>query len=339
MKIYMKRIIPGLIVLLLLIGIGLAVLDWSQIKNALAQASLQPIPYALVTTLISYTCISLSFAWVNKLLGIRMRLGSLVVVGFLSTVLNHMVASGGAAGYSVRYALMNRHGVSLREVLAVSILHFYLTSLVMIGMLPVGLIYLLLHASLSRRTAVLLAVLVVVFLLAAALATGLVFLRALRARLLNLIERAARTIFHHELETVLERFEATMSESVAAFRQQPLALVWIMALIMFDWSTSAATLWFCYRAMTVDLTLGQLITGFVIGILAGVTSMIPGGLGVQEGSMAGVLALLGVPFEAAVLASIIFRLVYFIIPYLISLGFYTRLLRKWHDGREIPPKE
>ena len=56
--------------------------------------------------------------------------------------------------------------------------------------------------------------------------------------------------------------------------------------------------------------------------------MIPGGLGVQEGSMAGIYALLGVPLNQAVLAAILFRVVYYFAPYLVSLAFYRRMLRR-----------
>jgi uncharacterized membrane protein YbhN (UPF0104 family) len=48
--------------------------------------------------------------------------------------------------------------------------------------------------------------------------------------------------------------------------------------------------------------------------------------------MAGVYALLGAPFQQAVLAAILFRVVYYFIPYIISLAFYGRLLR--HVERE-----
>lgn len=72
----------------------------------------------------------------------------------------------------------------------------------------------------------------------------------------------------------------------------------------------------------------MLLTGFTLGITAGAVSMVPGGLGIQDGSMAGLYALLGVPLQKAVLASILFRLVYYLVPYLVSLIFYGRLLRQ-----------
>ena len=65
-----------------------------------------------------------------------------------------------------------------------------------------------------------------------------------------------------------------------------------------------------------------------VGVALGVMSMVPGGLGVQEGSMAGTYHLLGVPLEEAVLVSVLFRLVYYVIPFLVSLAFYRRIMRE-----------
>jgi len=70
------------------------------------------------------------------------------------------------------------------------------------------------------------------------------------------------------------------------------------------------------------------ITGFAVGVAAGVMSMVPGGLGVQEGSMAGVYHLLGVPLEQGVLVSFLFRLVYYMVPFGVSLLFYRNVLRE-----------
>jgi hypothetical protein len=73
---------------------------------------------------------------------------------------------------------------------------------------------------------------------------------------------------------------------------------------------------------------GVVVTGFAVGVAAGVMSMVPGGLGVQEGSMAGAYHLLGVPLEQAVLVSFLFRLVYYMTPFGVSLLFYRNVLRE-----------
>ena len=83
-----------------------------------------------------------------------------------------------------------------------------------------------------------------------------------------------------------------------------------------------------------DADFVRAMTGFAIGVTAGLVSMIPGGLGVQEGSMAGVYHLLGVPLQQAILASILFRVMYYFIPFFLSLPSYWRILR---TSREVGP--
>jgi uncharacterized protein (TIRG00374 family) len=105
-------------------------------------------------------------------------------------------------------------------------------------------------------------------------------------------------------------------------------LLVLVGLTVADRTCSVAALWFCFDALGDPISLGVLLTGFSMGVTAGVLSMVPGGLGVQEGSMASVYALLGVSLQQAALAAILFRVVYYLIPYLASLGLYWRLLRQ-----------
>jgi len=311
-----------------MIGLIFIVVDWRQIWDALTQASWKPIPYALAATLISYTCISLNFAQLSKLMGVDMRWRDLAVVGFVSIVLNHLVSSGGAAGYSVRFMLMRRHGVSMREVVTISILHFLLTSLIMTAMLPVSLLYLGLNAALSRTTITMLGIAALVIILLTLLAISLVFLRTMRRKVVVVLVKGTRTLFHRDVKETMERFEATVALGVQAMREHTFPMVLVMVLIVTDWVFSLLALWFCFRAFCTMLSPGQAISGFVIGTVAGVASLFPGGLGVQEASMAGIFALFGISFEKAVLASVLYRAVYFMAPYLVSLGLYRHILRR-----------
>jgi uncharacterized protein (TIRG00374 family) len=131
----------------------------------------------------------------------------------------------------------------------------------------------------------------------------------------------------------MERFEATMALGIQAIREDPVSILIIAGLIAIDWAFSAASLWFCFRAFDVTLSVGQLVSGFVIGTVAGVASLFPGGMGIQEASMTGVFSLLGIPLEKAVVGSILYRVVYSIVPYLISLGFYRLALRQEGKGQ------
>jgi len=338
-KVNFRKFVPFFVILIALIGLVFVVADWNQIWQAITQARWQPIPYALVATLISYACISFSFALVSRLLGVVMPLKDLSIVGFVSSVLNHLVLSGGLAGYSVRFLLMHRYGVVMREVVTISILHFYLTSLMMMVMLPVGLVYLGLNASLSRTTTTALVIAASLLLLATFLATLLIFWRGMRKRLVKLLVKAADALLGRDISPPLERFDATMDLGVQAMRNRPSSVVILAGLIAIDWAFSALALWFCFRAFDVTPSPGQLISGFVIGTVAGVASLIPAGLGIQEASMTGIFGLFGIPFEKAVLASILYRVVYSVIPYLVSLGFYKLVLRPDDEDNDQSTQE
>ena len=71
---------------------------------------------------------------------------------------------------------------------------------------------------------------------------------------------------------------------------------------------------------------GIVIVGFAVGVCVSLASLVPGGLGIMESSMTAVFVSLGVPLEPAVVAVLIFRLVYYVLPLLVSLFFFHGLM-------------
>lgn len=344
MKLKVKKVdfdkwVPLLVVLVALTGVIFIVSDWSNIKPALLQAEWRWIPFALLATLLSYTCISVSFAQVSKLLGVMMKTRELAIVGFISSALNHIVLSGGAAGYSVRFMLMHRFGVTMREVVTISILHFYLTASWMITMLPVSIIYLALNAPLSQTTARVLAITGGFLLSITILTSVLIFSSRSRKKIIGILVRLTQFLIRRDVSASLERFDATMDQGIQAMRKRPFSIVIIGCLVVLDWSFSVTALWFCFRALDLTPAVGQLVSGFVIGTVAGVSSVLPGGLGVQEASMTGIFVLYGIPVERAALVAVLFRVVYTIVPYLLSLGFYKVVLSQENKRKRLYARE
>jgi uncharacterized protein (TIRG00374 family) len=64
-------------------------------------------------------------------------------------------------------------------------------------------------------------------------------------------------------------------------------------------------------------------------------SLIPGGLGIMEGSMAAIYAGFGVPYENAVAAVLIYRVAYYLLPLIASLFFYNMFTQGRLVGAEI----
>ena len=65
----------------------------------------------------------------------------------------------------------------------------------------------------------------------------------------------------------------------------------LAVLIVGDVAAMIAGLAFCFKALGIPVHMGVLITGFNFGITLTVISFIPGDLGVQEASIAGILAI------------------------------------------------
>ena len=200
----MQRWLIGAIIILILLGLTVIVLDWKEIRQVLFKANWKLVPVALLVTGLSYTCMSFAYAVSNRLFAVKMPLGELAEVGFVSQVLNHLLSSGGAAGYSVRFLTMGRQGVRKQDILAASFFHFYVTSLGMLAMLPAGLTYVLLRHPLSggmTRAIVLGAILMGFIFLLGTLA---VFVSPVRSAIIRLIARAGRAITRRDVDPPLD---------------------------------------------------------------------------------------------------------------------------------------
>jgi uncharacterized protein (TIRG00374 family) len=323
-----NRFVTLLILAITVVGFVLVALDWEKMRQVLSDADWRFLPLVLLFTFLSYAFYSYAYAFVSQLLGIPMRKGELAEVCFISTVVNHVLTSGGVVGYSLRYLLMKMYNVTLKDVLTSSILHYYLTSLDMLTFLPLCFIYLLLNAEVPRGAAIALGVMTVLFSLLLILITVLVLFPSKRRPIINLLTILGQKILHRDLHTWLTQFDEALTRGTEAFHHIPSALVWVMLLTILDFSSSIIAMGFVFEALGPPVRASALVTGYVIGIMAGLLSMVPGGFGVQEGSMAGIYALLGVQLEQAALTAILFRILYYLVPYFLILPFYNRLLHR-----------
>lgn len=334
-----RRIALIIVGIIAILG-GIAIFtDSTKILRVLQEARWERIPFALAFMVLSYFLTSYSFARVNRLLGIPIETGALAKIGFTTTALNHLLTTGGLAGYSLRYLMMRGRGVKMKDVLTTSVLHFYLTSLIMLGLLPVGLVYLILNSPIEPKTSILLGVVTFLAILMFCVASGLVFKPGMRKPILNLVSKFSKSVLKRDPDHHLDQFDESFTRGVEELRKQPKKMTGIMGMISGDWIASAIALWFCFDAFGPPVNAGDLMAGFVIGIIAGVMSLMPGGMGIMEGSMAGTFTLLGTSFEQAILASVLFRVVYYIFPYLISLLWTWRLLIQIEDQEGSEQKE
>ena len=108
----------------------------------------------------------------------------------------------------------------------------------------------------------------------------------------------------------------------------PSRLISMAAITLFDMLVWIGVLYFSFLALRYAIHPGVLFIGFAVGQIVSVASMIPGGMGTMEGSMALVYSLFGVPFETALGAALLYRFVFNIIPFLISAPLYLSLRKR-----------
>ncbi|MDA0263419.1 MAG: flippase-like domain-containing protein [Chloroflexi bacterium] len=302
-------------------------LDWHEAGRVLADADWRWIAGALLLTALSYAAEACGYALVNRWFGIRLPIRDLIEIGMVSST---MIASvGGLAGHSVRILLLTRRNVRRSQGVAPSLFHGYFQSLAFFLFIPGGLTYLLLTHPLDTHIAVIVGIGTAVLGVAFAI-TAVVFLyRPVRSRVLAWFVIGARRIARIDISPSITLYEETLDRGLAALGNRPVALGVTVAWILVDRVAQLAVLWFCLEALGVqDVGVGVVVTGFAIGIALGVMSMVPGGIGIQEGTMAGTYHLLGMPLEEAVVVALLFRIIFQLVPLGLSVSLYWRVLRE-----------
>ncbi len=109
---------------------------------------------------------------------------------------------------------------------------------------------------------------------------------------------------------LLERF-TRLGEAPEAARAllETRLLLGMTALSAVSWFFECLAAYVCVRGLRLDLSLVDTVVVFSLGSLAGALSFLPGGLGVAEGSMTGLIRVLGdVSKAGAVAATVLIRL-------------------------------
>lgn len=316
------------VTLFLIAGVLIIALDWKEMRQIIGEANWLLFAPSLLFVAVSYLCLSYCVAVVFRAFAVKENIGYLMRIGFVSTAVSYLMNVGGAAGVSLQFLLMRRRDIVVEDILAPSIFQLYISGLILVALLPLGLFDTLASHRLSPGGIATIGATAGVLTLLLLIATVIVFVAPARGAVLRGLSRVVQFCIRRDISKEMADFHSAMTRGVKFIRHQPSVLAMLVVLVIADWAGTVTALWFCFKALGNPIGIGTLLTGFSLGITAGFVSFVPGGLGVQEGSMAGVYALLGVPVRVALLAAILFRIVYYFIPFLVSVPFYQRLLRE-----------
>jgi uncharacterized protein (TIRG00374 family) len=216
------------------------------------------------------------------------------------------------------------------QTVGASLLLSYFKNLVFFILIPLSLIYIIFSYPLVFGGVTIMVLLIMILIVVIVAATFILFNGRIRAFVLRVIGNIWHFITRKHIEKRLSDFGESITQGFNQLKQKPKFGLLLAGLIVGDVAAMIAGLAFCFKALGIPVHLGVLITGFNFGITLTVISFIPGDLGVQEASIAGILAIFGVPFSQGVLGAMLFRVLYYFVPFVVSLGFYWSLIRETH---------
>ncbi|MBI5884453.1 MAG: flippase-like domain-containing protein [Elusimicrobia bacterium] len=274
---------------------------------------------AFAASLVSYLMVGLALWEVLRLLGHRLSFAEVFGIGFVSNTANYLVSSAGISGFALKAHLLHKRGVPYGTTVTASVVSSAILYFVLAAIIFQGLIYLVLRVKGAHIQVMESAVGLAVLLVTALAMLKLFFDREIRDRLsrsvFRLINHGAYVFSASEIpQEDFERFQEQLENGLSFIRAEKGRLTRAIAYTCLDWGFCMLTLYYGFLAVGRQVALGHLSTGFAVGQAATLIPLLPGGLGAMEAGMAAVFEGLGIPWESAVVACLIFRVTYYIVP-------------------------
>jgi len=313
-----------------------------------AAATINPLLLAIpvICAVVSYMVMALSYQGIARAAGHQLPFGEMFKITLVANTVNYLISTGGLSGFAVRMYFFIRHGVSSGTAVTISLVQTFLTNTVLMFFVGVGFAYLFQSGTLQGFALITTGIMLGISLLLAVGAVILLLNRQLRRRTLFLLAESANTVLHWVLpkrkpaRVRIWRFQRNLNQGIEFLLSRRRSMLAPTLWIIFDWWVTLLILWGSFVAVGYPIPMTWVVVGFAVGIVLSLISLVPGGLGVMEGSMAAVFTSLSVPFETAVIAVLIYRLAYYVLPMIISLFFFRgMLLQGARIGAEEDPQE
>lgn len=283
-------------------------------------------------TLLSYGAMSRSYQGIAEAAGTHLRFRDWVRITLVSNTANYLVTTAGLSGFAVRMYLLAQQAVRPGRAVLISFVQTFLTNLTLLAFVLVGFATLVARHVLPEGTLFGASTVLLILTGTLGLAAFLVLHRDVRRRTLFVVADGAHRILRRLSprwtpgRLKLWRFQHNLNEGFDFLLARKDRIVAPTLWITFDWILTLAILWASFRAVGYPVPPGIVVVGFAVGVCVSFASLVPGGLGIMESSMTAVFVSLGVPLEPTVVAVLIFRLVYYVVPLLLSLFLFHGLM-------------
>ena len=314
---WLRRLLPTLFILLMAVFAGR---ELRHLDLHALHAAIQTLPWwqFLVVQVVALLAVleMVLYDWLLcRWMAIVVPFEKLLRYSWVANSFNNLIGLSGLAGSGIRYLLLSREGVAGKTAALYS-------GIIMLSV-PVGLAVVMWPVLLFGSAS----------LTALPMPTWLVY--------------AALALFAAFLPIFLAvTHPGRLQERVLTIRM-PLNLsqrITLVSVSLLDWVLAVLTAWGCLWISGATFPLPVFTAAFAFASALGILSLIPGGLVVLDGTLFLALATGHASSESIVAGIVLFRLVYYVIPWVIGVyvvgalltrgddAVLAQLARRWHDN-------
>ena len=327
-----KNIILTIACLISVSIVGWLVFDsWDKFLKIWSEVNTWYLVLACLSSAAIYVFMGMALWETLKLLGRRINLGAAISIAFVSTTVNYLVSSLGVSGFALRAHLLGKRKVPLGTSVMASIIITVLLYLVLIIIILLGTLLLLLTQGASPQQVFKNFAVVVGIALLGALITAFFVNNEFRYHAIRkgflLINKIIYKLFGALIpKNNYSAFDKQFDAGIKTIHQNKRKLTLSIIYICCDWIFTILILYLAFLAVGIKIPFGVLLAGFALGMATTLIPILPGGLGAMELAMASVFSqMTDISFEAALMAALIYRVVYYILPGIISVIVYWGL--------------
>ncbi len=285
---------------------------------------------SLFSSVLIYVSMGLSLYEVLRIMGRRISKSAAIGIALVSTTVNYVVSSLGVSGFALRAHLLNRRRVPFGTCVTASIVITVLLYFVLAIIILQGSVLMLFNSSATTMQILKNFSLIVVMCAVCVVITAFLFNNEWRSRWLRKIFRLMNKVLFHVFRALIpkgkyDNFMDQLDEGIDLIHKKKNKLTMTIVYVCGDWLFTIFVLYFAFRAVGIHITAGVLVAGFAVGMVTTLIPILPGGLGAMELAMTAVYAQMGIDWDAALMATLIYRVVYYVIPGIISIFIYWGL--------------
>lgn len=285
---------------------------------------------SLFSAAMIYVAMGLSLHEVLRIMGRKVNKGATIGIALVSTTVNYVVSSLGVSGFALRAHLLNRRRVPFGMCVTASIVISVLLYFVLAVIILQGSILMFFNSSATTMQIVKNVLLIVVMCMVCVCITAFLFNNEWRSKWVRKIFRLLNKVLFHVFRALIPKgkydtFVDQLDEGIDLIHKKKKKLTGAILYVCADWFFTILVLYFAFCAVGVHISAAGLVTGFAVGMVTTLIPVLPGGLGAMELAMTAVFSQMGIDWDAALMATLIYRVVYYVIPGIVSIFIYWGL--------------